>query len=435
MSADARARWLAADKAHVWHPYTPMDEYAASDPLVVARAEGVFLHDEDGRAFIDGNASWWTSVLGHRHPRLVQALVDQLGTLDHCALAGITHAPAAELATAILARSPGMSRIFYVDDGSTAIEAAIKLCVQLAAQTGRPRRHKLVALSDAFHGDTVGAASVSGVEVFRKPFGRILFEAIHVEMPTSHDGWARAFAQLSDVVARGADEIAAVVLEPIVQGAAGMRVHPPEFLREARRVTAEHDVPLILDEVFTGYGRTGAFWASEHAGVTADLVCTAKGFSGGMLPMGAVLTNERVFDAFRGDRDRAFYYGHSFTGNPLGAAIGREVLRVFDDERVLEGIPARAELIRAAFERLGRLDAVSSFRAQGMVGALDLDGVGGYFARAGWRVFDEALKRGAYLRPLGDVVYVTPSINIPIPDLTRLLAIVEESVEAVAKRA
>lgn len=426
-----RDAWLAADKAHVWHPYAAMDEYIASDPLVVARAEGAWLYDVDGRAYLDGNASWWTSVLGHRHPRLVAALVEQLQTLDHCALAGITHAPAAELATAILARSPGMTRIFYVDDGSTAIEAAIKLTVQLAAQTGRQRRHKLVSLSDAFHGDTVGAASVSGVEVFRRPFGRILFETIRVEVPTTQSGWERAFAQLSDVVARDADEIAAVVLEPIVQGAAGMRVHPPGFLREARRVTEAHDVPLILDEVFTGYGRTGTFWASEHAGVTADLVCTAKGFSGGMLPMGAVLTNERVFDAFRGPRDRAFYYGHSFTGNPLGAAIGREVLRVFDDERVLEGIPRRAALIEATFERLARHRGVASWRAQGMVGALDLDNGGGYLAGAGWRVFDEAKKRGAYLRPLGDVVYVTPSINIPLGDLEKLLSIVEESVEAV----
>ncbi len=427
MSRDAI---VAADRSHVWHPYAAMDEYAATDPLVVARAEGAWLHDVDGRAYLDGNASWWTSVLGHRHPRLVAALTRQLGELDHCALAGATHAPAAELAEALLARSPGMTRIFYVDDGSTAVEAAIKLSVQHAAQTGRPGRHKLVSLSEAFHGDTVGAASVSGVEVFRRPFERILFERIRVDVPTRDEGWERAFAQLSDVVSRDADSIAAVVLEPVVQGAAGMRVHPPELLREARRVTREHDVTLILDEVFTGYGRTGTFWASEHAGVTGDIVCTAKGFSGGMLPMGGVLTDDRIFDAFRGPRERAFYYGHSFTGNPLGAAVGREVLRVFDDERVLDGIPARAALIRETFERLGRRDGVAAWRAIGMVGALDLDGGSGYLSRGGWRVYDEARRRGAYLRPLGDVVYVTPSINIPLSDLARLLAIVEESVDA-----
>lgn len=427
----ARERIVAADKARVWHPYAPMDEYLASDPLVVARAEGAWLYDVDGRAYLDANASWWTSVLGHRHPRLVAALTSQLAQLDHCALAGITHAPAAELAEALLARSPGMSRIFYVDDGSTAVEAAIKLSVQHARQTGRPGRHKLVTLGDSFHGDTVGAASVSGVEVFRRPFGAILFETIRVDVSSpAREGWARAFAQLSDVVRRDADAIAAVILEPVVQGAAGMLIYPPELLRGARRATAEHDVTLILDEVFTGYGRTGAFWASEHAGVSADLVCTAKGFSGGMLPMGAVLATERIFDAFRGARDRAFYYGHSFTGNPLGAAVGREVLRVFDDERVLEGVAPRTARIRATFERLGRRGGVARARSLGMVGALDLEGGGGYLAGAGWRVFDEARRRGAYLRPLGDVVYVTPSINVPLDDLDRLLAIVEESVEA-----
>jgi len=223
-----------------------------------------------------------------------------------------------------------------------------------------------------------------------------------------------------------------VVLEPAVQGAAGMRIYDPAYLRAARELCDRFDVLLVFDEVFTGYGRTGPMWAGAHAGVAPDLLCTAKGFTGGMLPMAATLATERVFEGFLGDADRAFYYGHTFCGNPLGAAVALEVLKIYEDEQVLQRAKPRAERIAEAFAEMAALPGVASTRSLGMIGALDLAGDAGYLASAGWRVYDEARRRGAYLRPMGNVVYVTPSLNIPEDDLEQLLAIVRESVEAAA---
>ncbi len=231
----------------------------------------------------------------------------------------------------------------------------------------------------------------------------------------------------------GADSIAAVVLEPVVQGAAGMRIYDPEYVRAARELCDRHDVFLVCDEVFTGYGRTGAMWASEHAGVAPDMLCTAKGFSGGMLPMAATLASERIFEGFLGDPERAFYYGHSFCGNPLGAAVAREVLRVFEDEKILAQAESKARRIEAAFAGMAAVPGVTRVRSRGMIGALDLEGPEGYLAGAGWRVYAEARKRGAYLRPLGNVVYVTPPLTIADDELDELLGIVRESVEVVAE--
>jgi adenosylmethionine-8-amino-7-oxononanoate aminotransferase len=269
--------------------------------------------------------------------------------------------------------------------------------------------------------------------VFRRPFAGVLLECLHVPAPGDEAAFALAFDALAETLREGADTIAAVVLEPLVQGAAGMRMYSAEALRAARRLCDAHDVFLVVDEVFTGYGRTGTLWACQQAGISPDLLCVAKGFTGGMLPMAATLATPRIFDGFLGDADRAFYYGHSFCGNPLGAAVAREVLRVFDEEKVLEGIPARATAIGHAFDAMATLRGVARTRHLGMIGALDLSEGDGYLAQAGWRVFDEARRRGAYLRPLGNTVYVAPPLNIPEGDLRELLEIVRESVAVVGR--
>jgi adenosylmethionine-8-amino-7-oxononanoate aminotransferase len=428
-----RAAIVAADKRRVWHPYTPMQRYLDEvDPLVIDRAEGARLFDVDGRSYLDANSSWYVATLGHAHPRLVAALTAQAQRLAHTSLAGVTHEPAARLAEELIAAAPpGLDRVFYSDDGSTAVEVALKLALQLWQQEGRPRRRRFVALDGAYHGDTIGAASLGGVEVFRRPFAGVLLECVHVPTPSEDHDYARAFEALERVVREGSDEIAAVVLEPLLQGTAGMRVYDAEYLRRARAVCDAHDVLLIVDEVFTGYGRTGPMWASDRAGVRPDLLCLGKGFTGGMLPMAATLTTARVFDAFLGPPERAFYYGHSYCGNPLGAAVAREVLAVYRDERVIERAAPKAERIAAAFRGFGELAGVARTRSLGMTGALDLATSEGYLGRAGWRIYDEARRRGAYLRPLGDVVYVAPPINIADEELDALLGIVGESVRAV----
>ena len=432
-SSEERARIVALDKRRVWHPYTAMDRYVEDgEPLVVERADGVRLYDVDGRCYLEGNASWWVSTLGHNHPRLVAALRRQSEKLCHVALAGVTHAGAAELAEAICTVAPeGLEHVFYSDDGSTAVEVALKMAVQYWAQAGRPERCRFAALEGAFHGDTLGVTAVGGVEVFRAPFRNVVAECHHLPSPGAPGADLQASIEaLAKLLEAEADRLAALVLEPIVQGAAGMRIYDAGYLLAARELCDRHDVFLIADEVFTGYGRTGRMWACEHAWIRPDLLCTAKGFSGGMLPMAATLTTERIYQGFLGGDDRVFYYGHSFCGNPLGAALALEVLRVFEEESLLAGIAPKAEKIAKAFTALGELPSVGNSRSLGMIGALDLGGVGSYLDRAGWRVYEEARRRGAYLRPLGNTVYVTPSINIPDSDLDELLAILTESVEA-----
>jgi adenosylmethionine-8-amino-7-oxononanoate aminotransferase len=427
----AREHVIALDKAHVWHPYTAMDEYIAeTNPLVVSRASGCRLFDADGRVYIDGNASWWCCALGHNHPRLVRALAAQAERLSHTALAGMTHEPAALLAKNLVAVAPsGLEHVFFSDDGSTSVEVALKMSLQYWAQNGRPERTRFVAFEGAYHGDTLGTTGLGGVELFRRPFASVIMDCLRV--PAASDGYELAFAALEALLESNADRIAAVVLEPMVQGAAGMRMYDAEFLRRARALTTKHDVFLVLDEVFTGYGRTGPMWAAEHAGIAPDLLCTSKGFTGGMLPMSATLATRRIFEGFFGGAERSFFYGHTFTGNPLGAAVALEVLRVYEEECVLERAAAKAARIRQAFAGFSEIPGVMTTRSLGMIGALELEGRKGYLERGGLRVYHEALRQGAYLRPMGNVVYITPALNIGDADLDELLGIVAESVRAV----
>jgi adenosylmethionine-8-amino-7-oxononanoate aminotransferase len=432
-----RSRIVDLDRAHVWHPYTPMDEWQKAEPIVVGRAKGVWLEDVDGRRYLDGNSSWYVAALGHGHPRLIRAMTDQAQTLAHCSLAGIAHEPASRLAEELVAAAPaGLSRVFYTDDGSTAIEAAIKMCAQAWRQLGAPAKKRFVALDGAFHGDSLGATSLGGVEVFRRPFGGVTFECVHTPLPDegAHD---RAFEALGTLLRREADTIAAVFVEPIVQATAGMRIYDPAFLRELRALCDAHDVWLVADEVFTGFGRTGPMWACEHAGVVPDIMCLGKALSA-IVPLGAVLAREHVFSAFRGGRERAFLYGHSFCGNPIGVRLAREVLAVFREEGVLAHASRMAPIIQRAFELLAELPGVARVRTIGMIGAADLhepnEPTGleqGYLGAIGWRVYREALARGAYLRPLGNTVYVCPPLLIEERELQMLLGALDESVRAV----
>jgi adenosylmethionine-8-amino-7-oxononanoate aminotransferase len=429
-----RAEIVRADKRYVWHPYTEMGTYAAEvDPIVVDRAEGARLFDLDGKSYLDANSSWWVAALGHRHPRLVRALVEQAARLPHASLGGITHEQAALLGQELVAAAPaGLAHVFYSDDGSTSIEVALKLSVQLFFQNGKPEKKRFIALDGAFHGETIGATSLGGVEVFRRPFASVAIDCVHVPSPADDEGYARAFAAIEEVVQQDARAIAAVVVEPLVQGASGMRMYDAAYLQRLRALCDAHDVLLVFDEVFTGFGRTGPMWASDRAGVLPDILCTAKGLSGGMLPFAATLVTDRVFAGFLGAPERAFYYGHTYCGNPLGCAIAREVLAVFRDEEILENAAPKAARIADAFRSFASLPRVIRTRAMGMIGAMDLDGRGGYLGHDGWRVYEEARRRGAYLRPLGDTVYICPPLNIPDADLDELLGIVEASVRAAA---
>ena len=429
------------DKRYVWHPYTEMGHYRAhTDPLVIDRAEGVYLYDQEGRRWIDGNSSWWTVGLGHGHPRLVAALEKQLRKMPHVALAGTTHEPFAMLAKELVESTPAfLEHVFYTDNGSTAVEAAVKMALQYWQQNGSPAKTRLLALDGAFHGDTIGMTSLGGVEVFRKPFASVLFDCFHA--PVDSHGFERAFAEMEAHIRREHASIAAVVVEPLLQGAAGMRMYSASVLRSLVETCKAHDVFVIFDEVFTGYGRTGKMWATDHlkAGdsanevISPDFLCIGKTFAS-YLPMAAVLTTERVFSGFLGDRTRAFFYGHTFAGNPLGAALAREVLRIYRDEQILEGLGPKMSLLHSTAEELRARYGIQT-RQLGMVLAADLasSGLGssmadaqdatGYLGDLGWKFYERAVKEGAYLRPLGNTVYMAPPLVISMEELGELTQI------------
>lgn len=421
---------VALDKRHVWHPYTEMSRYIeAVEPLVIARASGSDLFDLDGRRYIDGNASWWVSLLGHGHPRLLKVLHEQAERYCHVPLAHMTHEPAARLAEELAAVAPGdLCKVFYSDNGSTAVELALKMALQYHFQNGAPQRRRFVALTQAFHGETLGVTSVGGVELFRRPFAGSLLECVHV--PPGPDGFERAFEAIRQLLDRDAETIAACVVEPMVQGAGGMRIYAAEALRALRLWTRERGVFLIVDEVFTGYGRTGPMWACEHAAVEPDILCTAKGFTAGVVPMAATLTTQAIFDGFLGAPERALYYGHTYCGYPLGAAIAREVLAIYREERILERAQSKAARLAQRFAEFAELPGVSDVRTLGMVAALSLGPQNSdYLGQLGWKVYERALELGAYVRPLGNVVYLTPALNIPDADLELLLEIVARALE------
>ncbi|MBN2801479.1 MAG: aminotransferase class III-fold pyridoxal phosphate-dependent enzyme [Deltaproteobacteria bacterium] len=330
-----RDKIVELDKKYIWHPYTKMEQYInETNPVVVDRAEGFYLYDVDGTKYMDANGSWWTNIVGHNHPRLMEAIVNRTKSVVHCSFAGATHIEAVKLAERLLPIcGKSFAKIFFSDDGSTAVEVAIRMARQYFVNTGRLNKKRFVTLGKAFHGETVGAASVSGVEVFHNAMDGLLFDTIKLPSPGEYlnsdngEPWYRtAFSKAEEIIKSNSDEIAAVIMEPLVQGAAGMLMYPPEYIRQMKELCQENDILLICDEVFTGYGRTGTFLAHTQSGIEADIVCLAKGFSGGELPFAATITTSRVFDTFLGEPEKTLWYGHSFTGNPLGCAVQMQPL-------------------------------------------------------------------------------------------------------------
>lgn len=438
----SREELVATARRHVWPPYTAPERFDAHDPLVIVGGEGAWLVDADGRRYLDGISSWWTCTLGHRHPRLVRALAAQAGRLDHVGAGGVIHPEMTALAAELCVVAPaGLERVFFSDDGSTAVEVAIKIAFQYWQANGRPERRTFLALSSAYHGDTLGAVSLAGADPggFFAVFAPLMFEVARAPAAGDDGGpgdgrWDAVVDAIERRLATAGDTIAGIVVEPLVQGAGGMRMYPPEVLRRVREAATRADTFLIADEVFTGYGRTGRMWACDHAGVAPDLLCTAKGFTAGMLPMAATLASARIYDGFRADADgrpRALMHGHSFYGHPLGAAVAREVLAIYRDEHIVDGVAARAEVLAAALARLARVRGVFRTRQLGLIAAVDV-GDGGYGGAAGPRFTEAARRRGLYLRPLGDTAYLCPPLNIPLDDLAALVAGFEGAIAEVA---
>ncbi len=406
------------DRACLWHPYTQMK--VAPDPIPLVRGEGVWLYTEDGTRLLDGTSSWWVNIHGHSNPKLNEALASQARRLEHVMFAGVTHEPAVELAerlTTIL--PPGLTRIFYSDNGSTAVEAALKMAYQYWQNRGKRSRREFVALNHAYHGDTVGAMSVSDESVFTRAFGPLLFDVHRAYSPYCFRcplGLERSSCKidclqgLRRLLETLHDSIAAVIVEPMLQGAGGMIVWPKEFLSGVRELCDRYDVLMIADEVLTGFGRTGRMFACEHAEISPDILCLSKALTGGYLPLAVTAATENVYQAFfDDDRSKALFHGHSYTANPLGCAVALASLKVFEEEETLQRVQRMEIQFSSRLNLLRDHSLVADVRGIGGVGIIELrTAKGGYLDDIGPKLTQEFVKRGLLLRPMGNILYFMP---------------------------
>jgi adenosylmethionine-8-amino-7-oxononanoate aminotransferase len=417
------------DHRFLWHPFTQQKGWDEEMPVVIDAAEGTDLIDAAGRRYIDGVSSLWCNVHGHRHPELDRAIREQLDRVAHSTMLGLTHPGAAELASRLVELAPpGLARVFYSESGSTAVEIALKMAFQYWQQRGESERGSFITLTDAYHGDTLGSVSVGGIDLFHAAYKPLLFQS-HRIPPGDSDG-------LATLLSERAGEIAAVIVEPLVQGAAGIRVQPPGFLRRVRELCSAHDVFLIADEVATGFGRTGTMFACEQERVAPDFLCLGKGLTGGYLPLAATLATERVYEGFLGAHEeyRTFFHGHTFTGNPLGCAAALASLDVFDSEQTLLRLQPKIRLLRELLRDVAAMPEVSEVRGRGFMVGIDF-GAHDPALRMGHRVTLAARERGAIIRPLGDTIVLMPPLAISKADLRRLVEITAESIHAAVESA
>ena len=425
----------------IWHPYT--HPTLDPPPIAVERAEGVYLYTEDGRRLIDAISSWWVTLHGHAHPRIAAAIAAQAQRLEQVIYAGFTHEKAEALAARLReVTPPSLTHLFFSDDGSTAVEVALKMAVQFWHNQGKAQKTRLIALDRAYHGDTTGAMSVSADSSFTAAFRGMLFPVYRAHSAYCFRcpvGKTRAtcsiecIESLEALLERHAEETAAVIVEPLLQGAGGMIVHPPEFLQKIRDLTHRYGVLLIADEVLTGFGRCGRMFACEVAGIEPDLMCLSKGLTGGFLPLGATLCSGRVFEAFRQpDRRATFFHGHSYTANPIACAAALANLEIFRDEPVFERIAAIARIHQEQLERFRSHPAVCDVRSIGTVAAMELKADDpGYLSALRPRLYDFFLSKGVLLRPLGNVIYVLPPYLITPDELRSVYGVIEEALEKV----
>jgi adenosylmethionine-8-amino-7-oxononanoate aminotransferase len=445
LSAERLAQLVAWDKAHVWHAFTQMAEY---EPLLIERAEGCTLVDVHGRRLIDGVSSLWCNVHGHRHPRIDAAIERQLAQVAHVTLLGMAHPTTVELARRLVERAPpGLNHVFFSDDGATAVEVALKMAFQYWRQRRdpQPQRTLYLAWNNAYHGDTLGSVSVGGVERFHALFAPLLFEVVRLPAPdtyrrpagvTPHSACGYYLQQFEAALAQHAPRLAAVVIEPLVQCAAGILTHPPGFLRGVRELTRKYDVLLIADEVAVGMGRTGTLWACQQEDVVPDLLCLAKGLTGGYLPLAATLATDQIYEAFLGSyaQSRTFFHGHTYGGNPLGAAAALATLELFDEEQTLTRLVPKIARLQEHLARLAQHPHVGDVRQRGLIAGIELVRDRAtkepypWAEKRGIRVCQHALSRGVWLRPLGNVVVIMPPLAISLDELDQICLAVEEGI-------
>ncbi len=445
------ASLAARDRAVLWHPCTQMKDHESGGPLPIRRASGVWLEDFEGRRYLDAISSWWVNLFGHAHPRINAALREQMDTLEHVMLAGFSHLPAVELAERLTALAPpGLTRCFYADSGSAAVEVALKMSYHYWRNRGHGGKTRFIALENSYHGETLGALAVGGVELYRDTYRPLLMEVLRAPSPDCYEREVgedvaayteRRFEAMRELLERHHHEVCAVIVEPLVQCAGSMRMYEPVYLERLRAACTHYGVHLIADEIAVGFGRTGTMFACEQAGITPDFLCLSKGLTGGYLPLSAVLTQEDVYQAFYANHGemKAFLHSHSYTGNPLGCRAALATLDIFAQEPVLANNRVLAQTMARACERFADHPHVAEIRQRGMIVALEL--VRDRRTRTPWpwqerrglRVARAALEHGVLLRPLGNVVYFMPPYVITADEIAQMVAAAEAGIAAAAR--
>lgn len=438
MSSERTQQLQQLDKQHIWHPFTPMKLWNDSDPLVITDADGMYLIDSDGKRYLDGVSSLWCNVHGHRVPEIDAAVRAQLDRFAHSTLLGLASEPAILLADRLMKIVPaGLTKIFYSDSGATATEIAFKMAAQFWFNVGRPRKNQFVGFTDAYHGDTVGAMSVGRMPAFHRPYFPMLFDVHFSTIPRSADEMDRCLAQLDTLLNQKHETIAALCIEPIVQGAGGMIVQPAGFLSAVRALCTRYDVLLICDEVAVGFGRTGKMFACEHEAVEPDLMCVAKGISGGYLPLAATFATQKIYNAFLGDpsEGKTFYHGHTYTGNALACAAAIASLELFEKNDLIAAVAKKSIELAEMLDELRPLPHVGQIRQKGFMVGIEL-----VKDKASNQPFDPKLRVGAavcqrigahgvILRPLGDVIVLMPPLAMGTKDLCTIVDAVARECE------
>lgn len=416
------------DKVVIWHPYT--DEKLYGTPIPIVSAEGAYLFEENGKKYIDAISSWWTNIHGHSHPHIVQKVSEQIKKLDHVIFSGFTHEPAVLLAEKLLQRLPSnQKKIFYSDNGSTAVEVALKMAFQYWHNKGE-KRNKVLAFKNGYHGDTFGAMAVSGRGAFTKPFDDLLFEVVYIDVPIPGNESA-ALENFKSQVSGIMSQISSFIIEPLVQGTAGMVMYEPEVLNELLSICKENNIITIADEVMTGFGRTGKFFATDHIIIKPDIFCLSKGLTGGTMAMGATSCTEQVFEAFRGEGNSSLFHGHSYTGNPIACSAGLASMEIFEQKEVFSDITRITELHKKFILKIGSNKKVKEARSKGTIVAIELN-TGeetSYFNTIRLKAYNYFISKGILMRPLGNIIYVMPPYCISTDDLTYIYSSIEEFLE------
>lgn len=433
------------DLEHIFHPCSQMKDYELLPPMVITKGEGLYVVDEFGNRYMDCVSSWWVNLFGHCNPRINKAIKEQIDKLEHVIFANFSHEAGIELGERLTEVAPeGLNKLIFTDNGASSIEVAIKLSFQYHAQTGNPQKKNFVSIEGAYHGETIGALGVGNMDRFTDVYKPLLREGVKVKGPDCFNCRyglkrescnAECFEDMEKHLRENSDSIAGVVIEPMVQGVAGMRIYSPLYLKKLREITKELNIHFIADEIAMGFGRTGKMFAVEHANVAPDIMCVGKGLTAGYFPMSIVIITDKIYDAFYADysEGKSFLHSHSYSGNPIGCRIAVETLKMFKDENVLEMINEKGKILKGiADEKLKNLKHLGEYRQIGLIGAIELVDLPG--ERAGYEIYKIALKKGAIMRPLGNIIYFMPPYIITKDEMEKMFNIFLESLEEYLER-